>query len=161
MTLTETILKMEAVAAGTPSVSSIVRNDIFRLNTLPDAEYAVFGWTQGIHAASVASSLVTFRFTLFYIDRLRADKRNEVEIQSAGIRVLDNIIRTLNENGVFTDSEYTFQTFRQRFLDECAGVFATVSFSVPVADLCEETYADFNNDFNVDFAIGGDGVKIY
>ena len=161
MTLTETIRQIETVASGTPSVSSIVRNDIFRLNTLPDAEYAVFGWTQGVHTGSVESSLVTFNFTFFYIDRLRADKRNELEIQSVGIQVLDNIIRTLNENGVYSDNDYTFQTFRQRFLDECAGVFATVSFSVPVADLCEETYADFNNDFNVDFAIGGDGVKIY
>ena len=81
--------------------------------------------------------------------------------ESVGIRVLDNIIRTLNENGVFAEREYTFQTFRQKFLDECAGVFTNVALSVPVSDLCEETYADFNNDFNVDFAIGGDGVKIY
>jgi len=161
MTLTETIRQIETVASGTPSVSSIVRNDIFRLNSLPEAEYAVFGWTQGIHTASVESSLVTFQFTLFYIDRLRSDKRNEVEIQSVGIQVLDNIIRTLNENGVFCDSQYTFTTFRQRFLDECAGVFTNVYLTVPVSDLCEETYADFNDDFNVDFAIGKGGVKIY
>ena len=96
----------------------------------------------------------SFRFTLFH-------ENSWMEIQSVGIRVLDNIIRTLNENGVFAENEYTFQTFRQRFLDECAGVFTNVALSVPVSDLCEETYADFNNDFNVDFAIGGDGVKIY
>ena len=153
MTLTETIRQIETVASGTPSVSSIVRNDIFRLNTLPDAEYAVFGWTQGIHTASVESSLVTFNFTLFYIDRLRADKRNELEIQSVGIQVLDNIIRTLNENGVYADNEYTFQTFRQRFLDECAGVFASVRLQVPAVGPCGEGFGDFNDDFNNDFLI--------
>ena len=159
MTLTDTIRKIETVAAGIPSVASIVRNDIFRLNSLPDAEYAVFGWTQGQHTASVQSSLVTFNFTFFYIDRLRADKRNEMEIQSVGIQVLDNIIRTLDENGIYSENTYTFTTFNQRFLDECAGVFTNVALQVPLSELCAETYADFNDDFNEDFAIGN--AKIY
>lgn len=159
MTLTDTIRKIEAVAGAIPSVESIVRNDIFRLNSLPDAEYAVFGWTQGQHTASVQSSLVTFNFTFFYIDRLRADKRNEMEIQSVGIQVLDNIIRTLDENGIYSENTYTFTTFNQRFLDECAGVFTNVALQVPLSELCAETYADFNDDFNEDFAIGN--AKIY
>lgn len=161
MTLSELIRKIEVAASGTPSVSSIVRNDIFRLNSLPNAEYAVFGWTQGQHYTTVTSSLITYNFTFFYIDRLRADKRNELEIQSVGIQVLDNLIRTLELNGVYAESQYNFTTFNQRFLDECAGVFTNVALTVPVSDLCEETYADFNDDFNVDFAIGNGGVKIY
>lgn len=161
MTLSELIRTIEVAASGTPSVSSIVRNDIFRLNSLPNAEYAVFGWTQGRHFTTPQSSLITFQFTFFYIDRLRSDKRNEIEIQSVGIQVLDNLIRTLEMNGIYADGQYTFQTFNQRFLDECAGVFTNVALSVPLSDLCEETYADFNDDFNVDFAIGKGGVKIY
>ncbi len=161
MTLSELIKKIEVAASGTPSVSSIVRNDIFRLNSLPDAEYAVFGWTQGQHYTTVNSSLITYNFTFFYIDRLRSDKRNEIEIQSVGIQVLDNLIRTLEMNGVYAESQYNFTTFNQRFLDETAGVFTNVALTVPVSDLCEETYADFNDDFNVDFAIGKGGVKIY
>ena len=154
MTLSDTIRAIESVAAGIPSVASIVRNDIFRLNSLPNAEYAVFGWTQGQHSASVASSLVTFNFTFFYIDRLTADRKNEIEIQSVGIQVLDNIIRSLEMKTVFADNSYNFTTFNQRFVDECAGVFTNVALTVPVTDLCEETYADFNDDFNEDFAIG-------
>lgn len=159
MTLTDTIHRIEATAAGIPSVSSIVRNDIFRLNSLPDVEYAVFGWTQGQHTASVESSLITFNFTFFYVDRLTSDKRNELEIQSVGISVLDNIIRTLEENGVYSGNPYTFTTFNQRFVDECAGVFTNIALQVPLSDLCAETYADFNDDFNEDFAIGD--AKIY
>jgi len=159
MTLSETIHAIETVAAGIPSVSSIVRNDIFRLNSLPDAEYAVFGWTQGQHTASVESSLVTFNFTFFYVDRLTEDKRNELEIQSVGIAVLDNIIRLLEVKSVYSENPYTFTTFNQRFVDECAGVFTNVALSVPVTELCAETYADFNDDFNEDFAIGN--AKIY
>lgn len=159
MTLSETIRAIETFAAGIPSVASIVRNDIFRLNALPNAEYAVFGWTQGQHTASVASSLVTFNFTFFYIDRLTSDRRNELEIQSVGIQVLDNIIRSLEMQSVYSETPYTFTTFNQRFIDECAGVFTNVALSVPLSDLCEETYADFNDDFNEDFAIGD--AKIY
>lgn len=154
MTLTDTIRAIETIAGNIPSVSSIVRNDIFRLNSLPNAKYAVFGWTQGQHTASVESSLITFNFTFFYIDRLTADKRNELEIQSVGIQVLDNIIRSLEMQTVYADNQYTFTTFNQRFVDECAGVFTNVALTVPVTDLCEETYADFNDDFNEDFAIG-------
>lgn len=159
MTLSDTIKAIEKLAAGSPSVGSIVRNDIFRLNSLPDAEYAVFGWTQGQHSASVNSSLITFNFTFFYIDRLTEDKRNQVEIQSVGIQVLDNLIRSLELQTVYAENPYTFTTFNQRFLDECAGVFTQVALSVPVGDLCDETYADFNNDFNTDFNIGN--AKVY
>ena len=79
MTLTEVIHAIELSAGGQPGVHSIVRNDIFRLNTYPDAKYAVFGWTQGQHTSEIASSLVTFRFTFFYIDRLTHDLSNQVK----------------------------------------------------------------------------------
>ena len=153
MTLTEVIHAIELSAGGQPGVHSIVRNDIFRLNTYPDAKYAVFGWTQGQHTSEIASSLVTFRFTFFYIDRLTHDLSNQVEIQSVGITVLDNIIRHLESIGVYSASEWTYTTFNQRFHDECAGVFAQVAFQVPVSGVCAESFADFNNDFNEDFAI--------
>ena len=155
MTLTELIHTMEVLAAGTPSIKSIVRNDIFRLNSLPDAKYAVFGWTQGQHSASVDSSLLVFNFTLFYIDRLTESQGNQLEIQSFGIQVLDNIIRSLYEQGITADTPYTFTTFNQRFQDECAGVYTNVALSVPVPGLCADYFADFNEDFNEDFAIGG------
>lgn len=159
MTLSDTIRAIETIAAGIPSVASIVRNDIFRLNALPNAEYAVFGWTQGQHSASVASSLVTFNFTFFYIDRLTEDKKNEIEIQSVGIQVLDDIIRSLEAKTIYSEAPYTFTTFNQRFVDECAGVFTNVALTVPLTEICAETYADFNDDFNEDFAIGN--AKIY
>lgn len=157
MTLTETIRAIETVASSQPSIRSIVRNDIFRLNSIPDAKYAVFGWTQGQHSANIESSFITYRFTFFYIDRLTADKKNELEVQSTGIQVLDNILRHLETIGVYSDSDWQFTTFNQRFLDECAGVFSSVALNVPVNGICEDTFADFNNDFNDDFN-NGDAV---
>ena len=159
MTLTDTIRLIETVASGQPPVKSIVRNDIFRLNSLPDAKYAVFGWTQGTHTANADSSFFTYNFTFFYIARLTASQSNEIEVQSVGIQVLDNILSLLDEQGGVPVGEWQYTTFNQRFLDECAGVFVSVGLEIPVNGLCADTFVDFNDDFNDDFAING--VQIY
>ena len=153
MTLQQVIKAFEVVASHQPSVNMIVQNDIFRLNSKSDARYGVFGWTQGQHSASVDSSMMTCAFTFFYVDRLTNDVRNQIEIQSVGIQTLDNILRSLDDMGIYVSSSYSFQPFNQRFLDECAGVFCNVTLQVPVNNLCSESYPDFDLDFNDDFMI--------
>ena len=153
MTLKDVIRTMEVVASHQPSIKMVVENDVFRLNSYPDARYGVFAWVQGQHSASVDSSVVNYTFTMLYIDRLKADQSNQIEIQSVGIQTLDNIIRKLDDLGLFADSSYTFQVFNQRFLDECAGVFCNITLSVPVNTLCPEDFGDFDNSFNDDFKI--------
>lgn len=142
MTLLQFIRLLEGVAAKQPAVNTIVRNDVFRLNAAPDARYGVFAWLQGEHVTDAASGFVTYNFTLFYVDRLTADKGNEIEVQSVGLETLENIIKTLQEAGVFP-STYTFRTFNQRFADECAGVFANVAIDVPKGGPCAEEYQYF------------------
>lgn len=154
MTLQQVIKAFEVVASQQPSVNMIVQNDIFRLNSKSNARYGVFGWTQGQHSASTDSDLFTYSFTFFYVDRLKNDRSNEIEVQSVGIQTLNNILRKLDDIGVFVSSTYNFQTFNQRFLDECAGVFCNVSLQVPVSSICSESFADFlKTDFNDDFMI--------
>lgn len=154
MTLQQVIKAFEMVASQQPSVNMIVQNDIFRLNSKSDARYGVFGWTQGQHSSSADSSFFTYSFTFFYVDRLKNDVSNQIEVQSVGIQTLDNILRKLEDLDIFVSSSYSFQTFNQRFLDECAGVFCNVSLQVPVDSLCSESFADFlKTDFNDDFMI--------
>ncbi len=154
MTLQQVIKAFEVVASQQPSVNMIVQNDIFRLNSKSDARYGVFGWTQGQHSTSADSSMFTYSFVFFYVDRLKNDRSNEIEVQSVGIQTLDNILRKLEDFDIFVSSTYNFQTFNQRFLDECAGVFCNVSLQVPVSSICSESFADFlKTDFNDDFMI--------
>ena len=87
------------------------------------------------------------------VDRLKNDRSNQIEIQSVGIQTLDNIIRTLEDMGIYAETGYSFQVFNQRFVDECAGVMCRVSLSVPLNSVCNDRFADFNNDFNEDFWI--------
>lgn len=137
MTLLETITAIEMAARQQPSINMVVRNDVFRLNTIPDAKYGVFAWTQGQH--EIREDLQTFVFTFFYVDRLTADKSNEVEVQSVGVQTLGNILRSLEDLGIFPGT-WTAQAFNQRFLDECAGVFANVRLEVPTGWICPEEF---------------------
>lgn len=140
MTLLETIRTIENVASQQPAVNMIVRNDIYRLNAVPDARYGVFGWLQNSHRASTSENRITYSFTFFYVDRLTENAGNQMEIQSVGIQTLDNIIRTLDDLLLPVEEGYTFQVFNQRFMDECAGVFSNVNIVVPVTEICPEDF---------------------
>ena len=153
MTLLELIKTIEVIASHQPSIKMVVENDVFRLNKKSDARYGVFAFVQREHSSSIDSSVISYSFTFFYVDRLKNDRSNQIEIQSVGVQTLDNIIRQLDELGIYSETTYTFQVFNQRFLDECAGVFCNVTLSVPVGSLCPEDFADFNGDFNDDFMI--------
>ena len=146
MTLLETIRLIESLAASQPTVHMIVRQDARRLNDCPDALYAAFALVQGPDARTGGSDTIIYSFSLFYIDRLTADRRNETGIQSAGVRTLDNIVRGLLEaEGVYDVTDVAFTPFDYRFADECAGVYATVRVEVAAdGGDCEDIY-DYEN----------------
>lgn len=139
MTLREVVAVLEGAALKQPGVRTVVPQDIFRLSSLPSVRYGVFGWTQGVHTQQAGSPMVTYRFTLFYVDRLTADRSNELEIQSAGMDVLADIVRAVEDDGrlCVTDT-VTYQTFNQRFADECAGTYANVYIGAPQGTVCAE-----------------------
>ena len=141
MNLLQVIRAIERVAAQQPAVGSIVRNDIFRLNACPSVKYGVFAWLQGEHRTQPDGDFTEFNFTLFYVDRLTFDKKNEVQIQSVGIETLENILLALEARGIFAQ-EHTFRTFNQRFADECAGVFCNVILEVPKNALCADDFTE-------------------
>lgn len=154
MTLLNVIQALEGIARRQPAVAMVVPNDVFRLSAIPDARYGVFAWTQGQHRERLAQGLLNVSLTLFYVDRLTADRHNELEIQSVGIQVLGNILRGAEAAGIYVADTVRYTTFNQRFEDECAGVFCAVDLEVPVDWLCPEEFGglgDFNDDFSDDF----------
>lgn len=140
MTLAQVIDIFEKVAMQQPSINMIVRNDVFRINTSPSLKYGVFAWTQGQHSGSI-NGMTSFAFSFFYVDRLKEDLSNQVEVQSVGCETIGNILRALEEYDIEVGN-YTMQTFNQRFTDECAGVFCNVTLSVPQVSACPETYGE-------------------
>lgn len=140
MTLAQVIDIFEKVAMQQPSINMIVRNDVFRINSSPSLKYGIFAWTQGQHSGSIAG-MTSYAFSFFYVDRLKDDLSNQVEVQSAGCETIGNILRALEEYDIEVGN-YTMQTFNQRFTDECAGVFCNVTLSVPQVSACPETYGE-------------------
>lgn len=152
MNLYQIIRAIEKTAALQPTIGTIVRNDVFRINAFPEVRYGAFAWLQGEHRTSGDGSLMYWSFTFFYVDRLTEDKGNELSVQSTGIETLENILRTLEGLGIYA-GEYTFQTFNQRFSDECAGVFCRVTLETAKDSICPEAWDYLENEgaFNLDY----------
>ncbi len=137
MTLLETIRTIETIALQQAAVHTVVENDVFKLNDMPNVKYGVFAFTQGQHTSTTEGAFTTYGFSLFYIDRLNEDRSNQIQIQSTGERTLRNILLILADQGI-ESSQYTIQPFNQRFADECAGVYCDVSLSVPNDSTCPD-----------------------
>lgn len=146
MTLAQLIHIFERVAMQQPSLKMIVQSDVFRINSAPSLQYGVFAWTQGQHSGNI-NGMQTYNFTFFFVDRLKSDKSNQIEIQSVGCETIGNILRTLSEEYDIEIANYSIQPFNQRFTDECAGVFCNVSLSVLPTLACDEIFDNTNNDF--------------
>lgn len=153
MTLYEITHLLEGVAKEQPSVNMIVRNDPYKLNGYNDAKYGVFSYVQGQHRLSVDYNHYAFAFTLYYIDMETATGDNATEVQSVGIDTISAVIRRMADLDNIYIGDVTFQPFYEKFLDQCAGVFANVVFEVPRNAGCPEFFPEYNEDYNNDFLI--------
>ena len=142
MTLFETINTINAVALSQPNINSVIKTgDVYDLNKDNFKQrYSAFCCTQNQHT-QIGTNL-TYNFTFIYVDRLTADGKNKVEIQSTGIITLGNIIRTLEELELLDAGEtITYQPFTERFEAECAGVYCTIGITTAV-DSCADEYQE-------------------
>lgn len=156
MTLLDTVRIIEASAMKLNTINMIVENDVFKLNGYTDARYGVFAFTQGQHRYHHDEGLMELNFTLYYIDRLTDDHRNQLACQSTGISTLTTLIRRLQLSDLDITSNVLYQPFNEKFEDDCAGVYCDVRIMIPIDIDCEvavKGYADYNNDFNKDFQI--------
>lgn len=141
MTLKQFIEVLEATAAKQAAVATIVPQDVYRLNSMPNAKYGVFSWLHGQHEETIGGSEREYRFTLFYVDRLTEDRGNLLDIQSVGVETLSNILRTLvadYPDEVAIVQSVAYHPFTEKFVDECAGIYADVAVAVALDDICEE-----------------------
>lgn len=130
MTLKTTIEKLRDIALKTHNVRSVIINDIYRENTFANVDYGVVAIIQNEH--SVGDNIVTYNLTLVYVDRLAKDGSNELDIQSDGMLTLTNIINAFvgEVDDASIEGDVTFTAYNQRFVDDCAGVYADVAISV-------------------------------
>lgn len=138
MTLFDIVRNLQAIAAQEPSVRSVSDGDIYdALNAAVDIKYGVFHITQDTHTTN--GDLDQWGLNLFYIDRLLDNGENRLSIQSAGITILENVLKRFADAfGAEYLNNIVYTPFTQRFKDNCAGVFCKISISTVMDNLCEE-----------------------
>lgn len=144
MILDNVIDLIKRIAEWQPNVNSVTEGSIYEaLNTTGEVDYANIHITQSKHIENENKQEITYNFILFYTDRLMADKSNKITIQSTGISVLKNILRTIEERDEdIYISATDFQTFTEQFSDVCAGVYSNVSITVPIEYNCAEMWGN-------------------
>lgn len=140
MTLYETIDLLKKIALKHPNIGSASEGNIYEyMNANPSIKYGVFFITQGTHSQDEMFN--HFEFTLFYVDRLVDDMdENRLQIQSIGKEMLSNILTFFCEEFDAECENISFQPFTQRFVDETAGIYSTITIDVPKDVICPEEY---------------------
>lgn len=140
MTLYETIDWLKKIALKHPNIGSASEGNIYEyMNANPSVKYGVFFITQGTHSQDEMFN--HFEFTLFYVDRLVDDmEENRLQIQSIGKEILSNILTFFCEEFDAECENISFQPFTQRFVDETAGIYSTITIDMPKDVICPEEY---------------------
>lgn len=142
MTLYAIIEKLKMLALKHPNVNSAYEGNIYDImNTNPEQKYASVVLTQQSHTQD--DTYDHYGFNLFYVDRLVDDMDdNRVQIQSTGKSMLSNIIKAFCEEFDAECETINYQTFTERFADECAGVYCTITIDMVKDIYCTEKYWD-------------------
>ena len=142
MTLYAIIDKLKMLALKHPNVNSAYEGNIYDImNANPEQKYASVVLTQQSHTQD--DTYDHYGFNLFYVDRLVDNMDdNRVQIQSTGKSMLSNIIKAFCEEFDAECENINYQTFTERFADECAGVYCTITIDMVKDIYCTEKYWD-------------------
>lgn len=122
-----------------PNIRQFAEGSVYDINKNPSNKYCNIVLTQREHTETEQTYI--FNFIIFYVDRLVDNMdSNRLQVQSAGISALSNIFRTLEQEYDFEFLNKTYTTYKERFLDECAGAYANVRIEVYKDVLCPELY---------------------
>lgn len=141
MNLYELTQIIKHIALKQPNVRTAKEGSVYDImNANPAVEYDAVVITQGTHTQD--EQFNHFSFNLFYVSRLVDNmENNRLQAQSIGVEVLSNIVQFLNDvYDIENDGDLTFNTFTEKFADECAGCYAKITFVVPKEIYCGEGY---------------------
>lgn len=132
----ELIKLIKDVSLALPDVNSFYTGDVYEINADQSVKYASVVLTNQEHNFDNNNDKFNYNFVLFFIDRLLDDESNRIDVQTAGISALKNIVTALEDYGIIIDS-FRFTLFKERFNDVCSGAYAT--FTIQIDDIdCNE-----------------------
>ena len=140
MTLQEIINGFNEISVKQPNIHQYIKSgNIYDLSTERNAKFSVFCVTQGTHTSNIVNGYTTYNLFLYYVDRLKSDGSNKIEIQSVALETLKNIIRTFRNKYDADIDTADFEVFTERFSELCGGAYATISI-ISYEDNCTEYY---------------------
>ena len=144
MTLYKVIETLKMLAMKHPNVNSAYEGNIYDImNASPEQKYASVVLTQQPHTQDETYDY--YGFSLFYVDRLVDDMdENRVQIQSTAKNMLSNIIKAFCDEFDAECDRIEFHTFTEKFADECAGAYCTITINILKDITCSERYWDEN-----------------
>lgn len=129
MTIKKLIDVITKTAKKKPNINYVGVGNVYDLNSKPDVNYSLIYLTY--QNSQVNESEIRHNIVMFYIDRMTDDYDNRLDIQNNGILEITNIVNTIvNLEDVEVDMPMAFTPFNQRFAEDCAGVFTTITFIV-------------------------------
>ena len=140
MTLLQVVEGFKEIALTHPNIRTAKDGSVYDImNANPSVKYGAFVVTQNVHRQGEMFDF--YGLTLFYIDRLEDDmESNRLQIQSFAKQVLGNIIHVFCDRYDCDVPMITYQSFTQKFQDECAGQYAQFELEVPIDIMCPEEY---------------------
>ena len=118
---------------------SAAGTSIYQLNPKAVKEYPVlFQSPTGQHL--VTTNYTTYVITLYYLDRLTEDGINDIDIYSAGVENLKNLVRGIEgiEGVVKVENDYRITNFAdtESFDDRLAGAYCTIEVVTLNNEIC-------------------------
>ena len=158
MTFLQIVNSIKDTAYAQPNVNTVVREflDLNREDVVYSA--VVIQDRDGERDIFNNQDYITYTFHLGYVDRLRDDQANRDDIFSTGIEVLNNIVNQLRDS-FFPYMEVSvvdrFNTFNQRFIADCAGVYIVLAINIPISDCVDGATTDMYDSFSVNITENG------
>lgn len=124
-------------ALAYPNIRMAMFNDVYKLNDNEDNNYVAF--VMSLKNTEHQDGFFIYHCDLFYVDRATEGGDNNLEIYSEGTYALSQIIKKV-QNGqdyFVIDDGYVLIPFRERFSDECDGVYTSIVIRVPDS-ICED-----------------------
>ena len=134
MTLKELGLKICGAANdGNRCKFAACGGSIYSINSLTIKNYPLF-FLSPTKTHTAKKNTTTFHLTGFYLDRMMSDQSNDIDIMSAGVEFLKNLILKIQKiDGVISvssDNQCTVYTETEAFDDLCGGCY--IEFDVVV-----------------------------
>ena len=128
---------LKNISLALPDVQSFYCGDVYEVNADQTVKYSSVVLTNQEHSFDNVNDRFQYNFILFYIDRLSDDENNRTDVHTAAVSALKTIVQHLEDYDVIIN-DFKFNLFRERFNDQCAGAYATLSVEVEDNDCNEE-----------------------